>query len=189
MNSIQEWLSARYGSKRGFVRTLWHQILYYLGRYNSFQDINWHKIDRLVFVCKGNICRSPYAEIVARSSGLNAVSCGLVTQDGKYADMAAVEAAARKGHDLKMHRTSTIASLSLEKGDLLVVLEPGQGHYLKDRLGKNVNLTLLGVWCRPRCPHIPDPFGSNPAYFDHCFDLIENSVRRISGEIQKARTN
>ena len=186
---MKQWPSDRYGSKRGFVNTIWHRLLYYLGHYSTFRHIEWHEVERLVFVCKGNICRSPFAEVVAKSIGLNAVSCGLHTREGLLADKNAMEAAAKRGQDLRKHKTNTIASLSLEKGDLFVVVEPWQGSLLKERLGENINITLLGLWCSPRYPHIPDPYGSNPLYFDRCFDLIEESVMEISGEIQKAKND
>ena len=32
------------------------------GRYAAYRDIDWHGVERLVFVCAGNICRSPYGD-------------------------------------------------------------------------------------------------------------------------------
>ena len=40
-------------------------------------QIKWEDVDRLVFVCTGNICRSAYAEYKARSLGMSATSFGI----------------------------------------------------------------------------------------------------------------
>jgi len=179
----------RYGSQRGFICVQWHRILYYLGYYNKYRRIQWSHVDRLVFVCKGNICRSPFAELVARSEGMSSISCGIDTVDGAPANDKAMEAATRKGEDLGSHETRSIVSLTVRKGDLFVVMEPWQGDILKSLYGNSIDCTLLGIWSFPVFPYIHDPYGSAPSYFDRCFGQVEKSVRGIKSEIQKATSN
>ena len=179
----------RYGSRRGFTFTQWHRILYYTGYYNQYRRIKWGHVERLVFVCKGNICRSPFAELVARSEGINSISCGIDTVDGLQANDKAIEAATRKGEDLGLHKTRTIDSLAMRKGDLFVVMEPWQGAYLESLYGNRVDCTLLGIWNFPVFPYIHDPYGSTSSYFDRCFEQVKRSVFGIKSEIQKATSN
>ena len=89
----QQKFIGRYGSRRGFVRACRHKLLYMLGVYNNYRRIDWDKIERLVFVCKGNICRSAYAEAVAKSLGVSAISCGLSTKLDAPANADAIEIA------------------------------------------------------------------------------------------------
>ena len=185
--SEKQWIAGRYGSKRGFIRTQWHRLLYFLGRYRKYRQINWYKVDRLVFVCKGNICRSAFAEVVAITRGLNSTSCGVDTVDGAPANERAMEAAMRKGRDLSMHQTRPITSLSIKEGDLFVVMEPWQASYIEEKIGANEKCTLLGLWCSPETPYIHDPYGKIPAHFDYCFDQIEQSISEITREIKAAR--
>lgn len=185
----KHWIRGRYGSRRGFIQVQWHRILYYLGRYNEYRQIKWGDVERLVFVCKGNICRSPFAELVARSQGINSISCGIDTKNGLPANENAVEAATRRGKNLGMHETRTVDSLAIQEGDLFVVMEPWHGSLLRLRYGDRIDCTLLGLWSSPASPYIHDPYGGTSAYFDRCFEQIEKSVYGISNEIQKRSSN
>jgi protein-tyrosine phosphatase len=183
------WVKERYGSRLGFVRVYWHKILYALGCYKQCCEIDWHEVDRLIFVCKGNICRSPFAEAVAKSVGLDAVSCGVDAGNGVPANIYAIEAALRKGLDLGNHKTTPIDSMVLRSGDLFVAMEPCHIRQIKTRFGDNAFSTLLGLWYFPKYPSIPDPYGTTSKYFDYCFELIEKSVYEISSEIKKAASD
>ena len=151
-------------------------MLFFIGRYNKYRHINWDKVDRLIFVCKGNICRSPFAEALARTKGLNSMSCGTDAGTALPANASAVAAACRKGVDLSGHKSRSFADLALNEGDLFVVMEPGQVDIIKDRYGKQAECTLLGIWHEPSLPYIHDPYMGSPCYFDRCFHLIEDSI-------------
>ena len=183
------WIGARYGSRRGFVRTQWHRILFFLGRYRKYQRIKWEGVERIVFVCKGNICRSPFAELLAKSRGMKSTSCGIDTVDGLPSNDKANEAAARRGQCLSLHKTQSVDSLAIQKGDLFVAMEPWHCAEIKRRFGDRAECTLLGLWRTPVSPYIHDPYGTVASYFDHCFDQIDKSVCRILNEIQKAKNN
>ena len=170
------WLARRYGSRRGFVRTYWHRLRYYLGAYRQYKKIDWQSVDRLVFVCKGNICRSAYAEAVARSLGIDAVSCGLDTIEDASANKSAVLAAQRSGISLNGHRTQPVMYLILKKTDLIIAMEPWQITYLKKHLVRKHSCTLLGLWSEATLPHLQDPYGAVDVFFDRCFTNIRSGV-------------
>jgi protein-tyrosine phosphatase len=179
------WLAKHYGSRRGFICTNWYRLLFFLGKYREYRNINWDSIERLVFVCKGNICRSAYAEAVARSLGVNAISCGLDTVEDAPANCDAILTAKRLGFDLRNHKTTPIMYIVLKKTDLLISMEPWQGGFLENHLERKHHVTLLGLWSEPVLPHIQDPYGSSPYYFDKCFGYIEKSVHELSKKIKK----
>ena len=174
-----------YGSRRGLVRTWWCRLLYLLGGFREHQQVDWDSIERLVFVCQGNICRSAYAEAIARSLGLDAVSCGLKTIVDAPANEDAVRAARARGVDLKEHKTTPIMYMVLKKTDLLIAMEPWQAEFLKRHLMRGYGSTLLGLWFDPVRPHIQDPYGSSYGYFNYCFEYIERSVNAISEKVKK----
>lgn len=186
-DNIKLWFVDRYGSTRGFVRTVWHRMLNYVGVYRKYRQVDWKKVDRVVFVCRGNICRSAYAEVVASEQGLNSASCGVNTVDGAPANEKAAEAALRNGRDLRVHLTKKSTSLKIGSEDLFVVMEPWHATQLVGQLGPDIKCTLLGLWHFPATPHVEDPHGSTLTYFDKCFKLIEISVNRIASEIEEAR--
>jgi len=150
----------RYGSRRGFMRLYWFRSLYSLGFYRKYRNVKWENVERLVFVCKGNICRSAYAEAVANSYNLESVSCGIHTTLGKPANILAQEAALRAGRDIRKHKTTPLSSVSLRKGDLLVAMEPWQLQYLENKFGMSISSILLGLWSPAGLPFdrrsIPD---------------------------------
>lgn len=180
---MNQWLAERYGSRSGFVLTWWHSLRYILGSYRDYRQVDWASVERLVFVCKGNICRSAYAEAVARSLGVESISCGIDTIQGAAADGQAIRTAALKGIDLRTHKTTPLQSLNLKKSDLLIAMEPWQVEHLERQLGKGYKCTLLGLWGEGVRPHIHDPFGVSAAYFTNCFNYIENSVHEIAKKV------
>ena len=183
------WIAKHYGSRRGFVRTYWYWLLYILGRYRKYQEVDWQEVERLVFVCKGNICRSAYAEAVARSLGIEAVSCGIDTIEDAQANEAAIRTAQKRGLDLDEHKTTPIMYLILRNSDLLVAMEPWQAKFLGKHLSRKHYCTLLGLWTQPFLPHIQDPYGSASGHFENCFNYIEKSVHEISEKLGTKRTN
>lgn len=178
------WIADCYGSRRGFMRTYWHRLLYRLGNYRSYSQVDWSSIDRLVFVCKGNICRSAYAEAVARSLGINAISCGLDTIEDAPANACAISTAKQIGFNLDDHVTSPIMYQVLRKTDLLIAMEPGQAEFLKKNLSRKHFCTLLGLWTKPVLPYIQDPYGLSPEYFEQCFTYIHDSVNELAKKVK-----
>ncbi len=181
---LKQWLADRYGSRRGFVLTLWHKFLYMIGRYRTYRQIDWDSVERLVFVCKGNICRSAYAEVIAKSLGVEAVSCGIDTRNGLPANADAILAAKARGVDLSKHKTTPISSLVHKKGDLLIAMEPWQADHLVNKLSGDHKISLLGIWSDFKRPHIHDPYGASSIYFNHCFNYIEKSVNEVAHKVR-----
>ena len=173
------WIKRNYASRSGLVRTMWHRLLYSCGSYKDYREIDWQTIERLVFVCKGNICRSVFAEAVAKSMGINAASCGLDTIEDAPANVDALHAASLRGFDLGQHRTRPIMYMPLKRTDLLVAMEPWQADFLRKNLNRKHQYSLLGLWTDPVLPHIQDPYDSSPAYFDNCFSKIQNAVQLL----------
>lgn len=174
-----------YGSRRGLVKNWWYRLLYIFRNYHRYQHVDWESVERLVFVCKGNICRSVYAEAIAKSLGAESTSCGLDTTDGVSAYKDAIITAKIKGIDLSKHEARTIHSMVFNKGDLLIAMEPWHVEHIKRVLGSSYQYTLLGLWARPAQPYIHDPYGKSLAYFENCFNLIGNSVEAITGQLSK----
>jgi len=167
------------------VRTFWYRLLYYFGKYDRYKDIDWRSVDRLVFVCKGNICRSAYAEAVARATGVEAISCGLNTIENASANQNAMRVAKKRGVELDDHKTQPVMYLILKKTDLLVAMEPWQAEFFDRNLYRDHQCTLLGLWSRPISPHIQDPYGAEGGYFEQCFSYIQESVNELVKKIEK----
>ena len=176
-------IKQKYGSRKGMLYYWLYKFLYLIGFYRKFEKINWQAVDRLVFVCKGNICRSAYADVLAISQGITSTSCGLETIDGTPANSKASVVANKMGLDLSSHTATTLKSAELKDSDLLIAMEPWQVYELMDKTGDAYQYTLLGLWGTGKQPHIQDPYGLSEEYFTNCFKRIERAVNAI---IQKA---
>ena len=144
-------------------------------------------VRRLVFVCHGNICRSAFADVLAKQAGLNAISFGLSTSSGKPAYPGTVLAAAEMGYDLSHHRTTTIDDHVPAEGDLLLAMET---RHLR-RIAPDLRLaslprTLLGLYARPRVPHLHDPYELNTAYMQTALRRIEGSISVLKASFPNA---
>ena len=171
----------RFGTARGLARLWLSQIAAARGRYRRYEAVRWDEVRRLVFVCSGNICRSPYAEARAAAAGFPALSVALRGETGHPADPVARRAAAAAGLPLDAHRSTDIADAALRPGDLLVAMEPWQADLVAARHGgeAGVQTTLLGLWTAPRRPHLHDPHTLSEDYFATCFRLIDTGVDAI----------
>src|SRR5262245_66201200 len=86
-----------FGGYRAYLNHVRSRCALVLGAYRSLGRIEWSRVRRLVFVCHGNVCRSPYAEARVRQRGVRAASFGLVTTGGVAANAVAQRIAGARG--------------------------------------------------------------------------------------------
>lgn len=172
-------LDASFGTTRGFVRLAIANLLWWLGPYRKYGRIDPRRVKRLVFVCQGNICRSPFAQYVAAGAIANipVASVGLGASEGEAAFEAALETARSFSIDLSAHRALGARSFEFLDGDLCLVMEDRHIRAILPYLeGKDIQVGLLGLWCRPRFALLYDPHRLSEAYFFSCFDRIRRAV-------------
>lgn len=143
---------------------------------------------RAIFICTGNICRSPTAEGIARhlidTGGLG----GLVEVDsagmqgyhsGEAPDPRTRKAAAKRGYDLSALRARKLELRDFQQFDLVLALDRG---HLEDmrRLCPEVywpRLRLLMEFApRSSFDEVPDPYYGGPKGFELVLDLCEEAV-------------
>jgi len=180
-------LARRFGTSRGLVRLVLAHGQTALGAAKIVTPAR-ESVRRLVFVCQGNICRSAFAEAVARRRGIACCSFGLSTTSGIGAHPPAIEVAGRLGVDLRPHRATAREDYAPREGDLLLAMEVRQ----LDRLAADPRLaalprSLLGLWATPRRPHLHDPYSLSDAYMQTCFELIDTAVAALERAFPNAR--
>lgn len=175
--AIEELVANHYGSKKGLLRhwqhlPLWHRPEWALREAGK-------PIERLVFICMGNICRSAMAEAVAERLQVSSVSFGLDTRTGKGAEPRMIEAARKRGYDLSGHGASRIEDYQPRAGDLACLMEPAHYPLFANTCVTTPDATLLGCWhSRPRS-YIHDPLCCGEPYFDFCAAYIEEAVKGL----------
>lgn len=181
-------IEKNYGTHRGYVRTLLGQTEYLLGTIEPFVNLRPETVQRLVFVCLGNINRSAFAESMARLHGADTCSFGLATSTGLPAYAKAIDTATRFGIDLNAHRTTDVAHYEYKPGDLLLAMEIRQARQLAARGYPAGSIALLGHWSTPLRIHIHDPYTLSDEYFMTCFTLIHSAVRNLLDTLKQAQS-
>ena len=167
LSRVRDGLSRRW-------RRLGVEIASRTGRYRYLREVDWGGVERLVFVCSGNICRSPYAEHLARAWGVPAVSFGITALSGSRADPSAIEVAQQFHIDMRTHRSLAREDLAFARSDLLVAMDLGHLEVGLEVCRKaRAQSTLLGLWDGQHPVLIQDPFGCSTDDFRACFERIE----------------
>lgn len=173
-------IAERYGGKRAACMHLMYGFLNHAGWLRCYKTIEWRHVRRLVFVCTGNISRSPYAEARSRALGAAAVSFGLASDGRSPCDATAIRIARERGIDLTAHRSRTAAHVRVHHNDLFLAMEPQQARRLR-RLtwDSDPQISLLGLWAPGPRPYIHDPFGHGDAYYRKCFEFIDSAIQGV----------
>jgi protein-tyrosine-phosphatase len=125
---------------------------------------------RVLFVCTGNICRSPFAEAVARGEGLDVESAGLGAYAGAGPTDDAIAVARELGYDLSSHRARPVTAEMLERADVVVGMTAA---HVK-ALGGSAR--LLGE------ADLDDPIGRGRDFYRRVYAQIETDVRKLVEE-------
>jgi protein-tyrosine phosphatase len=187
-------LANKYGGKRAFLHLLRYQAELYFYNLYRHGNLDLKCAKRLVFVCQGNICRSPYAEKLAQLHGFPTLSFGLDADPGKVADPIAQEVAEERGVSLVAHRSTHILKYVPASGDVVLYFEPAHKQALERILvdQQGIRISVVGLWRDPPIAYFHDPYGLSPDYFHVCFQRIEESVsaliRRIPAPAQSLST-
>ncbi|MEZ5669379.1 MAG: low molecular weight protein-tyrosine-phosphatase [Alphaproteobacteria bacterium] len=143
---------------------------------------------RVLFVCTGNICRSPSAEGVLRSrlrhAGLEAAvavdSCGTHGyHTGDPPDPRAIQIGARRGHDIAGLRARAWRRGDADAFDLILAMEQHHARWLRDRMPAAARATVARLLDRAEgqpLRDVPDPYYGGLADFERMYDLIEAGV-------------
>jgi protein-tyrosine phosphatase len=149
----------------------------------------WSECERLVFVCSGNICRSPYGEVLARARGLSAISCGTHTDNGLTANARAIEVAGSRGVDLSAHRTQRWQDLNTGPGDVIIALQLRHARAVLPRARRARSPVVILSALLPDFETAHDPYGQPAEEFVRVFDLIDAGVSGIQARLNGGQAN
>ncbi|MCD9028706.1 low molecular weight phosphotyrosine protein phosphatase [Luteimonas sp. BDR2-5] len=134
---------------------------------------------RILFVCIGNICRSPMAEIVMRDAlrrdDVTCASAGLQALDGHPIDPMAAELMRGRGLDPDAHRARQLTPAMLAEADLVLVMERAHhARILREAPQASGKVLQLGKWRGDI--DIPDPYRQQRPAFEHVLRLVDDCV-------------
>lgn len=145
---------------------------------------------RVVFLCYGNICRSPLAAKMAQLhlNGIGIDSAGFHEHGGRSCPEKILRIGALSGIDLSGHRSARVTRALLEKADLIVVMDLEN----MNRLGKEFpdmreRATLLGLFANPPGVTIADPYLVDDATAVRICGQVRSGVDGMAGWIARTR--
>lgn len=158
-------------------------------------------IKSILFICKGNICRSPFAEHRLRKlfaekmvKNIDFYSAGLEVGNTVPPPEEAISAAEKFGVDLKEHKSKSMGNNIDESVSLIFTMTVKDFYFLRKRfpqleekifllpLFKSESNHSLGGFLRY---NIADPYGKDLDSFIYCYQRINDCLKNFIDEIQQ----
>src|SRR5262249_37930504 len=146
-----------------------------------FGDGQSDGVRRLLFVCHGNICRSPFAERLAkvRLEGCTVYSAGVRAKPHLRSPERLVQIAQAMGVDLEHRRSVRIGPAHVAWADLILVMDADNfSRVAADFPNAVKKMTLLGLFASTTSPVIGDP---DPTSEDAILDVLDQIREAVNG--------
>jgi protein-tyrosine phosphatase len=154
---------------------------------------------RVLFVCMGNICRSPTAEgvfrklLAERAPELDVLVDSAGTHDyhtGDPPDPRAIRAAERRGVDLKALRARKVIGRDFEHFELVLAMDQLNRHALLDQAPPQYHSRIkLFLEFAPQLNRldVPDPYYGGGTGFEYVLDLVEEAGAGLIEHLRKTK--
>jgi len=150
---------------------------------------------RVLFVCTGNTCRSPMAEVIARRrvaelgwEQVEIASAGVAAADGLPASGGSVRAAARNGLDLSAHQSALLTRALVDGADLILAMSSGHLARIVE-LGGGDRGAVITAFASDSCDEgswvgVPDPIGGPDEEYVATFDVLDGLIEQALARLE-----
>lgn len=135
---------------------------------------------KVMFVCTGNICRSPMAEVIFKDlvGDAEVSSAGTFAMDGQNASYHAIDVCKKYGLDLSGHKSTPIDESDIEQMDLVLTATVNHRDELRASYPQ-LNIYAIKEYAGYDDWDIADPYGYNIHVYENCFLEIKDALEKI----------
>jgi len=157
-----------------------------------------HDKTRVLFVCLGNICRSPLAEVVVRSVAVardlnhyHFESAGTGNWHvGGSADPRSAAKALEHSLDLSGHKAQQVTALNCNDWDWLVAMDADNRQQLLNMGVPESRILMMRQFENSsNIPDVPDPYYGGPDGFEHAYQMLMENAEALLGYLEKTRAS
>jgi protein-tyrosine phosphatase len=173
---------------RTLTSTMLSRLLHAIRRRRARRALARKRVRSVLFLCDGNLYRSPYAAAVLRRaladthlSNAKIESSGFFSP-GRSAPEAALSAARAKGIDLSSHISTLLNARSLATADVVVVMSEDQARSVRPKCGRQTSVVVLGDLdtVAGETRDIIDPLGRSGTVLEQVYARIERCVQQLA---------
>jgi protein-tyrosine phosphatase len=183
-------LAPTHGLKRVYLRARrLHDRLMHRHRHPAVRRrlSNGQRPRRMLVVCHGNICRSPYLQAQLQRSlpDIEVASAGFVGGDRPVPKFA-LTVSAQRGVDLSQYRSQPITQSKIDGADLVIVMDEGLARRVGTRFRVPRKRVLIAGDLDPKCEArrgIEDPWNQAIGVFEATFDRLDRCVATLVGAL------
>ena len=149
----------------------------------------------VLFVCLGNICRSPLAEGAFRKVVEDLGAGGRVLIDsagtggwhqGEAPDPRSIAVAARNGIDISAQRARQVVKADFSRFEHILAMDSSNLTHLR-KLSPAVAPARLRLFLEAEGMDVPDPYYGGPAGFETVFRMVMRSAEDLAAELGLGR--
>ncbi len=152
---------------------------------------------KILFVCLGNICRSPLAEALFKykieALGWQKIfsydSCGTSNYNlGDSPDPRTIRSAHKKGVHMN-HIARQLTRADIESFDLVLAMDSNNYRFIKQLAPEHLHhkIKMMREFDPLETGEVPDPYYGNEKDFDDVFEILDRSVQGLVEWIRKGK--
>ncbi|MDZ7626515.1 MAG: low molecular weight protein-tyrosine-phosphatase [Ignavibacteriaceae bacterium] len=152
---------------------------------------------KILFVCMGNICRSPAAEGIAKKMiekrGLDGTieidSAGTLDyHTGESPDERMIRHASKRGYRLDSHARQFNSKKDFEYFDYIVTMDDDNFREItsldKNNKYKNKVFKMVSFGSKLKVDEVPDPYYTGSDGFEYVLDILEDSIEGLLNKVE-----